>query len=235
MLLAAEKMMKEGATFLDIGGYSSRPGAQDIPEDEELQRAIKPVNEVAKAFPEAIVTIDTFRSKVARAAIEAGAQMVNDISAGALETDMMPTVGKMAIPYIAMHMRGTPQNMKQLTGYEDLLKEVTYYFSEKIAEANRCGIKDVIIDPGFGFAKTREQNFYLLNRVEYLKHLGRPILMGVSRKSMIWKTLNIEASEALNGTTVLNTVALLKGASILRVHEVKEAAEAIKLINELSI
>lgn len=235
VLHTAETMLREGAIFLDVGGYSSRPGARDISEEEELKRIEHPVKALAKTFPEAIISIDTFRAKVARSAVEWGAHLVNDVSAGAIDPEMMPTVGKLSVPYIAMHMRGTPQTMKELVEYDDLLKEVALYFSKKIAQAGNFGIKDVVIDPGFGFAKTIEQNYYLLNRIEYLNFLERPLLIGVSRKSMIWKTLKIEAEDALNGTTVLNTVALLKGASILRVHDVKEAVEAVKLINTLSI
>ena len=233
LLHSAEKMLNEGATFLDIGGYSTRPGAEDIEIKEEISRVLEPIKQVTSRFPEAIVSIDTFRSEVAGEAISAGAHIVNDISAGMLDERMLESVGRMGVPYIAMHMRGTPQNMKQQTEYEDLLGELTRYFSERIAAAKAAGISDVIIDPGFGFAKTAAQNFYLLNRVEYLKHLGHPLLIGVSRKSMVYKTLNIEAEAALNGTTVLNTVALLKGTSILRVHDVKEAVEAVKLVNQI--
>lgn len=235
ILKEAEKMLTEGATFLDIGGYSSRPGAVDITEKEELERVLQPIGQIAREFPKAYVSVDTFRSEVARASAEEGAHIVNDISAGELDPEMMPTVGKLGVPYIAMHMRGTPQTMTQLTYYDDLLKEVVGYFSKKIVQARNFGIKDVLIDPGLGFAKTVEQNFYLLDRVDYLKNLGVPILIGVSRKSMIYKILNINAADSLNGTTVLNTVALLKGVSILRVHDVKEAVEAVKLINQLSI
>ncbi|WP_421893617.1 dihydropteroate synthase [Marinoscillum sp.] len=233
LLRSAEKMLNEGATFLDIGGYSTRPGADEIEEKEEINRILEPIRQVASRFPDAVISIDTFRSEVAIEAINAGAHIVNDISAGMLDGRMLESVGWMGVPYIAMHMRGTPQDMKHHTEYEDLLGEVTHFFSERISAAKSAGIKDVIIDPGFGFAKTVEQNFYLLNRVEYLKHLSHPLLIGVSRKSMVYKTLNIEAEAALNGTTVLNTVALLKGTSILRVHDVKEAVEAVKLVNQI--
>ncbi|MEQ9302612.1 MAG: dihydropteroate synthase [Marinoscillum sp.] len=235
ILLKADQMISEGACFLDVGGYSSRPGAQDISTAEEVSRVTAPIEAIKKRFPEVIVSIDTFRSAVAKAAVDSGANMVNDISAGNLDSQMIPEVGKMRVPYIAMHMRGTPQTMKDQTSYDDLLKELTIYFSERIAVGHKAGINDLIIDPGFGFAKTVEQNFYLLNHVEYLKNLGLPILIGVSRKSMVYKSLNIEAEDALNGTTVLNTVALLKGASILRVHDVKEAIEAVDLVNQLTI
>lgn len=228
-------MLKEGATFLDIGGYSSRPGALDISPEEEVDRILEPITELSHQFPEAIISVDTFRSQVAVKAVEAGAHMVNDISAGNLDSEMLLTVGRLKVPYIAMHMRGTPQTMKQQTQYDDLLKEVVYYFSERIKAAKAAGIKDIIIDPGFGFAKTIQQNFYLLDNVDYLQHVGHLVLVGLSRKSMIYKTLNIPAEHALNGTTVLNTVALSKGASILRVHDVKEAVETIKLVKQLSI
>lgn len=235
ILHKADQMISEGACFLDVGGYSSRPGAQDISTAEEVSRVTAPIEAIKKRFPEVIVSIDTFRSAVAKAAVDSGANMVNDISAGNLDSQMITEVGKMRVPYIAMHMRGTPQTMKDQTSYDDLLKELTIYFSERIAVGHKAGINDLIIDPGFGFAKTVEQNFYLLNHVEYLKNLGLPILIGVSRKSMVYKSLNIDAEDALNGTTVLNTVALLKGASILRVHDVKEAIEAVDLVNQLTI
>lgn len=231
----AERMLKEGASFLDVGGYSSRPGATDISIEEEVQRVQLAIDGIITRFPEAIVSVDTFRSEVAKAAVDAGASMVNDISAGMLDDQMLETVGKLKVPYIAMHMRGAPQNMKELSKYDDLLKEVMQYFSERLVKIREAGIKDVVIDPGFGFAKTIEQNYYLLNHVDYLKKLDLPMLVGVSRKSMIYKLLNISAEDALNGTTVLNTLALLKGASILRVHDVKEAMESIKLINQLSV
>ncbi|WP_420577083.1 dihydropteroate synthase [Ekhidna sp.] len=234
ILQTTEKMLEEGATFLDIGGYSSRPGATDISVEEEISRVIDPIKTIIDRFPEANISIDTFRSEVARKAVETGASMVNDISAGHLDESMLSTVADMGVPYIAMHMRGTPQNMKELTKYDDLLHEVVKYFSSVLHDCNRLGIRDVIIDPGFGFAKTAEQSFDLLNKLDHFHHLDRPVLVGISRKSMIYRTLNSTAEEALNGTTVLNTVALLKGAQILRVHDVKEAVEAIKLVNELS-
>ncbi|MEQ8629081.1 dihydropteroate synthase [Ekhidna sp.] len=234
ILQTAEKMLEEGATFLDVGGYSSRPGATDILLNEELDRVIDPIKAIIDRFPKAIISIDTFRSEVARAAIDAGASVINDISAGHLDKMMLSVVAELGVPYVAMHMKGTPQNMKELTKYDDLLHEVMNYFSSVIHDCNQLGIKDVIIDPGFGFAKTAEQSFDLLNKLDHFHHLDRPLLVGVSRKSMIYRTLNSTAEEALNGTSVLNTVALLKGAQILRVHDVKEAVEAIKLVNELS-
>lgn len=234
VLRQAEQMISEGAEILDIGGYSTRPGAAEVSIEEELKRVAEPIKTIVQQFPNTVISIDTFRAEVAKAAVESGARIVNDISAGLMDDQMLETVGKLKVPYIAMHMRGTPQNMKEMTSYDDLLKEVMYYFSKRISKCKEAGIKDVIIDPGFGFAKTIEQNYHLLNRADYLKQLGLPILIGVSRKSMIYKALNIEPEAALNGTTVLNTLALLKGASILRVHDVKEAVEAIKLINQLT-
>lgn len=230
----AGRMLEEGATFLDVGGYSSRPGATDITVEEELSRVIGPIEVIMKEFPDAMISIDTFRSEVAKSAVESGASLVNDISAGHLDGDMLDTVAKLKTPYIAMHMRGTPQTMKELTDYEDVVLEVTKYFSGVIKNCNQVGIKDVIIDPGFGFAKTATQSFRLLNRLEHLLMLDQPVLVGVSRKSMIYRTLNVTAEEALNGTTVLNTLALFKGARILRVHDIREAVEAVKLVNQLN-
>lgn len=226
-----EKMLAEGATFIDIGGYSSRPGAIDISAEEEIARISEPIGSIVKHFPSAIISIDTFRSAVAKAAIDSGAAIINDISGGDLDDDMFDTVALLKVPYIAMHMKGSPQDMAQKAEYQDILLEVTHLLNEKIERLNVLGVHDVIIDPGFGFAKTAAQSFELLSKMQHLSFLDKPILVGVSRKSMIYKTLKIDAASALNGTTVLNTVALLKGASILRVHDVKEASEAIKLIN----
>lgn len=229
ILKQAEKMLSEGATFLDVGGHSTRPGADVISEAEETERVVSAVNEIVKHFPEALISVDTFRSQVAKKAVANGAALVNDVSGGMLDTDMPKTVAKMKVPYILMHMRGTPQTMAQLTDYENITLEVIKYLSEKIARARAAGIDDLIADPGFGFAKRREQSFQLLNDLELLKHLRVPILAGLSRKSMISKTLETTPENALNGTTSLNTVALLKGASILRVHDVREAVECVKL------
>lgn len=230
MLKHAELMLREGATFIDVGAYSSRPGAADVPLAAERERAVFAVSRVAANFPEAVISIDTFRSEVARACVEAGATIVNDISAGELDHHMPAVVASLKVPYIAMHMRGTPQTMKTLTRYDDLLKEIVDYFHSKLARFADLGIKDVVLDPGFGFAKTIEQNFLLLNHLDYLRITGRPILAGLSRKSMIWKTLGQSPVDALNGTTVLNSIALTKGASILRVHDVAKANEAIRLV-----
>ena len=233
ILESAEKMLTDGATFLDLGAYSSRPGADDISLDEELKRMIPAIELVLKEFPDAVLSIDTFRSEVAEKSIKSGASIINDISAGKLDEKMLSTVAKYQVPYIMMHMKGTPQTMKDLNQYEDLVADVLFYFSERIKAARDHGINDIIIDPGFGFAKNISQNFELLSKLDLFKNLELPILAGVSRKSMIWKKLGISANEALNGTTVLNTTALLKGANILRVHDVKEAIECIKLTNEL--
>jgi dihydropteroate synthase len=233
ILKQAEDMLSEGATFLDVGGYSSRPGASEISEAEELQRVLPAIDAILKEFPEALISIDSFRSKVAKMAVEAGAAVVNDISGGRLDSEMFATVSKLQVPLIMMHMRGTPQTMTQLTNYENVTRDVLKYFSEKIAEARAAGINDIIADPGFGFAKTREQSFELLNNLELFKQLNVPYLVGISRKSMIYKTLETSAENALNGTTALHTIALLKGASILRVHDVKEATECIKLLQLL--
>lgn len=233
ILTQVEKMLHEGATFIDVGAYSSKPNAETIPETEELQRILPIVKLLVATFPEIVLSIDTFRSEVAKQCIEAGAAIVNDISAGLLDINMLTTVAKLNVPYIMMHMRGTPQNMQQLTNYNDIFKTILFYFSERIAEARQLGIKDMILDPGFGFAKTQEQNFELLNGLGSFKIAGLPLLVGVSRKSMIYKTLNTTPAEALNGTTALNMVALQKGAKILRVHDVKEAVECVELYKRL--
>jgi dihydropteroate synthase len=229
-----EKMIVEGATFIDIGAYSSRPNAQDISVEEELSRILPVTERLLKEFPELLLSIDTYRSRVARECLSLGAAMINDISAGKLDGGMLPTVAEFKVPYIAMHLKGGPKTMQQHTTYKDLLGEILYYFSERVAVARALGINDIIIDPGFGFAKTLEQNYTLLQNLPYFKTLNLPILVGLSRKSMIYRLLNITADEALNGTTALNMVALHKGANILRVHDVKEAVECIKLNEALA-
>ena len=234
ILLHVEKMLEEGATFIDIGAYSSKPNAEHVSEADELARILPITKLILKEFPNALLSIDTFRSEIAKVCIEAGAAIINDISAGKLDKNMMPTIAELHVPYIMMHMKGTPQTMQQQTEYEHLTKDIIFYFSERLSEAKKLGIVDMIIDPGFGFAKTLDQNFELLNQLELLKMLDKPLLVGLSRKSMIYKTLETNPSEALNGTTVLNTIALQKGASILRVHDVKEAVECIKLMESLS-
>lgn len=233
LLLQTEKMLREGASIIDIGAYSSRPGATDISEDEELGRIVPIVELILGNFPSAILSVDTFRAGVARICIEAGAAMVNDISGGDLDSRMMKTVAELQVPYIMMHMRGSPQNMTKLTDYEDVLIDVRYSLSEKIARARQLKINDVIIDPGFGFAKTRSQNFSLLKHLDLFLPFDVPLLVGLSRKSMIYKTLGTDAERALNGTTALNMYALNKGAHILRVHDVKEAVECVRLFEEL--
>ncbi|WP_203258441.1 dihydropteroate synthase [Hyunsoonleella ulvae] len=233
ILKQVAQILNEGATFIDVGAYSSRPGADHVTENEELSRILPIVNLILNEFPETLLSIDTFRSTIAKRSIEAGAALINDISAGQLDNNMLPTIAELQVPYIMMHMRGTPQTMQGLTQYEDLVKDILFYFSERIAAARNLGVIDIIIDPGFGFAKTLEQNFELLNKLELFKIIEKPLLVGVSRKSMIYKTLETSAKDALNGTTVLNTIGLQKGASILRVHDVKEAVEAIKLVEAL--
>ena len=233
ILNQVETMLNDGATIIDIGGYSSRPGAKEIKINEEIGRVVPVVELILNKFPETLISIDTFRSKVAQKSIVAGASIVNDISAGHLDSDMLSTVGKLGVPYIMMHMRGNPKTMQNQTQYEDLVKEVNSYFAERISIAHEHKIIDIIIDPGFGFAKTLEQNFELLNKFELLQIVGKPILAGVSRKSMIYKTLDTSSEKALNGTTALNMLALQKGAKILRVHDVKEAMECVTLFNKL--
>ena len=233
IILQTAKMLEEGATFIDVGAYSSRPGAKHISEEEELQRIAPIVKLLVLKFPEIMLSIDTFRSEVAKKCIELGAAIINDISAGEMDVTMMKTVGELKVPYIMMHMKGTPQNMQKNPVYKNVTEEVLYYFSEKIALARSYAINDLIIDPGFGFGKTQEHNFKILSELELFKNIELPLLIGLSRKSMIYKTLQTNAKEALNGTTSLNTISLLKGANILRVHDVKEAIECIKLTNNL--
>ena len=233
ILNQTEKLISEGATFIDIGAYSSRPGADFISENEELQRIVPVVELIQKKNPDVLISVDSFRAKVIRECVSAGAVISNDISAGKLDPDMIKTVGELGVPYIMMHMRGTPQTMKNHTTYQHLINEIYAYFSKQIELARQHNITDIIIDPGFGFAKTLAQNYELLNQMEFFKNLNCPILTGVSRKSMIYKVLGCTANEALNGTTALNMVALMNGACILRVHDVKEAVECIKLFNQL--
>lgn len=227
-------MLRDGAALVDIGGYSSRPGAADTSEQEETQRIVQPISAIRKRFPEAIITIDTFRSGVARKAVDAGADIINDISGGELDKEMYNTVAELQVPYICMHMKGTPETMNNLAQYANLEHEIITYFHQKIVALQKAGVKDIIVDPGFGFAKTIGQNFQLMNNLNFLGVLGKPVLIGVSRKSMIWKTLQTSPEHALNGTTALNMVALMKGVSILRVHDVKEAVETVKLFTHLT-
>ena len=224
-----QKMLDDGATFVDIGAYSSKPNAEFVSEAEELRRIIPVIELLVKVFPEILISVDTFRSEVVKASIESGASIINDISAGNLDAKMMEIVAKYNVPYIMMHMKGNPKTMQSLTSYEDIIKEMLFYFSEKVNEARSLGINDIIIDPGFGFAKTLEQNFEIMNKLELFQMLDLPLLSGISRKSMIYKTLGTTPQESLNGTTFLNTVSLMKGAKILRVHDVKEAVECVAL------
>lgn len=233
VLQQVEKMLVDGATFIDVGAYSSKPNAEFVSEDEEISRLIPVIKLILKNFPETLISVDTFRATVAKKAIENGACIINDISAGSLDENMIQTVAKLQVPYIMMHMKGNPQTMQSLAQYENIVKEMLFYFSEKVAQARSFGINDLIIDPGFGFAKTLEQNFEVMNKLELFQMLELPLLVGVSRKSMIYKTLETSAEFALNGTTVLNTIALQKGVKILRVHDVKEAMECVKLCNSL--
>ena len=229
ILKQTEKMLMQGASFIDVGAASSKPSSEMITEEEELARITKIVELILINFPDSFLSIDTFRSKVARECVLRGAAIINDISAGQLDDNMLHTVAELNVPYIMMHMRGTPQNMQSHTTYNDIIKELIFYFSERINLARTLGINDIIIDAGFGFSKTIQQNFTVLNALDQFEILNLPILAGLSRKSMIYKTLQSTAEDALNGTTVLNTIALHKGANILRVHDVQEAMECIKL------
>ncbi len=228
-LQQAEKMLAEGAAFLDLGAYSSRPGATDISVQEEIDRLLPVIEGIVSKFPDAVLSVDTFRAKVAEAAIRAGAHIINDISGGQLDEDMFATVARLKVPYILMHMKGTPQNMNQQAQYDNIFTEVYDYFASRYHLLKQLGVNDVIIDPGFGFAKKREHSYALMNRLQDFNMLQLPILAGVSRKTMIYGLLGITAEDALNGTTALNAIALTKGADILRVHDVKEAVEAVKI------
>lgn len=229
VLRKAEKMLADGAAIIDIGGQSTRPGSEQIGADEELKRIISSIENLAKHFPAAIISVDTYHAKVVKEAVGAGASIINDISGGDLDAEMLNTVAGLKVPYICMHMKGNPANMQQHAVYDDVTKEVLDHFIQKNDACKKAGINDVIIDPGFGFAKTISQNLALLKNLSVFKMLERPILIGLSRKSTIYKTLNITPEESLNGSTVLHTISLLNGANILRVHDVKEAVETIRL------
>ncbi|MBB5624014.1 dihydropteroate synthase [Pedobacter cryoconitis] len=229
----AETCLEEGAAFIDIGAYSSRPGAAEVTTEEELQRMIPAITAISKRFPEAKLSIDTFRAKVAKESIEAGAHVVNDISGGNLDEMMFETVAALNVPYILMHMQGTPQTMQQKPVYKNIGLEVVDYLAEKVSTLKALGVKDIILDPGFGFAKNTTHNYQLMNQLENLDVFGLPVLVGISRKSMIYKLLGITADEALNGTSVLNTIALQKGASILRVHDVRAAVECVAIVEKM--
>jgi dihydropteroate synthase len=234
ILKQVDKMLTDGADFIDIGGYSSRPGADGVAEEEEITRVVPIVEKLTRHFPSALVSVDTFRSEVAWQSLDSGAAIINDISAGHLDNQMMTVVKKYQVPYIMMHMKGTPQTMKTLNQYDDLITDIKYYFSERIAKANQLGINDLIIDPGLGFAKNIDQNFKLLKHLSDFEDFNYPMLIGLSRKSMIYKTLGFTADQALNGTSALNMLALDRGASILRVHDVKEAIECCRLFNKMN-
>ncbi|MEO7977232.1 dihydropteroate synthase [Flavobacterium sp.] len=229
------KMLNDGATFIDIGAYSSKPSAEFVSEKEEIERIVPVIQLILNNFPDTLLSIDTFRAEVAKTSIENGAAIINDISAGGLDDKMFDVIAHYNVPYIMMHMRGNPKTMQGLTQYDDIVKEMLFYFSEKAKKAKNFGINDLIVDPGFGFAKTTNQNYEILQKMELFNLLELPVLAGFSRKSMIYKTLNGTAQEALNGTTVLNTIALTKGAKILRVHDVKEAMETVTLYNKISL
>jgi len=232
-LKRAETCLEEGGRFIDIGAYSSRPGADDVTTEEELARIIPAVEAISKRFPEARLSIDTFRAKVASESIAAGAHLINDISGGTLDDQMFETVAGLNVPYILMHMKGTPQNMQEAPVYKNIGLDVVDYFEHKINTLKQLGVKDIILDPGFGFAKTVDHNYELLNRLQNLDIFGLPVLVGFSRKSMLYKFLGTSPEEALNGTTVLNTLALMKGATLLRVHDVREAMECIALVEKV--
>lgn len=234
ILAQTEKMLLEGATFIDVGAYSSRPGAKHISEEEELQRILPVINLLINYFPEIIISVDTFRSNIAKKTINAGAAIINDISGGKMDENMFTTVAELQVPYILMHMLGTPQNMQKNPVYLDVTKEIISFFADQIFKLHQLKLNDVIIDVGFGFGKTIAHNFEILKNLALFKSLDAPILAGVSRKSMLYKTLDISAQEALNATTSANTIALLNGATILRVHDVKEAMEAVKIVNQIS-
>lgn len=229
----AGEMLQAGASFIDIGGYSTRPNAIDISIEEEINRVVPAIDAIVEVFPEAIISIDTFRSEVAREAVNAGAAIINDISGGNLDDEMFKTVAQLDVPYILMHSRGNPETMSKLNVYQDITLDVITELQQKVTQLRALFVKDIIIDPGFGFAKNAKQGFEMMRNLTAFKVMDLPLLAGVSRKSMIWRTLNITANEALNGTTALNMYALMQGAKILRVHDVKEAVEVVRLFEEL--
>jgi len=233
VLKQVEKMLSEGATFIDIGAYSSRPGAKSISEEEELNRILPIIKILVKTFPKIIISIDTFRSEVAKQCILNGAAIINDISAGSLDKEMFKTVAELQIPYIIMHMQGTPENMQLKPTYQNIVQELLFYFSDKIAQLRKLGVNDIITDVGFGFGKTLEHNYQLLHNLQLFQNIDVPTLAGISRKSMLYKPLEINPDSALNASTSANTIALLNGANILRVHDVKEAMECIKIVDLL--
>lgn len=233
ILSQVKSMISDGMSIIDIGGQSTRPGAKIISEKEEIDRVIPIIKLLKLNFESLIISVDTFRSKVAQKSIEAGAHLINDISGGTMDTNMFKTIGKLQVPYVLMHIKGTPENMQNNPSYSNVVTEVKTFFTEKIKQLHSYGVEDIILDPGFGFGKTTTHNYELLNNINQFKELGFPVLIGASRKSMINKVLGTSPKEALNGTTVINTIALMKGANILRVHDVKEAKEAIQLVGKL--
>ncbi len=232
-LARAAGMLQEGASIIDVGGYSTRPGAKDVSPDAEAARVIPVIRLIREKFPDSLISVDTFRSVVAEKAVEAGASLVNDVSGGQMDPKMFETVGRLGCPYIMMHMRGTPATMQKETEYGNILLSLWSYFRDRIQEARDCGITEIILDPGFGFAKTIDQNYYILENLSYFHSLGLPLMVGLSRKSLIYKRLKIAPEEAVNGSSVLNTIAVRKGAGILRVHDVRQAREVIELTNFL--
>ena len=228
-------MRREGATMVDIGAYSSRPGAEEVSVEEELRRLLPAIGIVREEWPDAIISVDTFRAEVARQAVEAGADIINDISGGEMDKDMFRTVAELHVPYILMHMQGTPQDMQKAPHYDNLMCEVFRSLGERVEELHEMDVADVIVDPGFGFGKTMAQNYEMMARLREFRLLGCPILVGISRKSMVYRLLDTTPEESLNGTTALNTIALMNGASILRVHDVREAVEAIKIYRQCLI
>ena len=229
-----QQIVDEGASIVDIGAYSSRPGAQEVSAEEEMERLRNGLEIIRQHHPDTIVSVDTFRADVAKMCVEEyGVAMINDISAGQMDKDMFTTIARLGVPYVIMHMKGTPQTMQNDPQYDHFLKEIFYYFSEKVQKLRDLGVKDIIIDPGFGFAKTLEHNYELMNHLEEFSLFELPLLVGISRKSMIYKLLGTTPEEALNGTTTLNTIALMKGANILRVHDVKAAMEAVRIVEKM--
>jgi dihydropteroate synthase len=229
-----DQMIAEGADIIDIGAYSTRPGAKDIPEDEEASRLLKVIRSVRQHFPETLISVDTFRARVAEDAVKNGANIINDISGGSLDPEMFKTVAKTNVPYVLMHIQGNPQIMQQNPVYTDVVKEIMEFFRERIRALNDLGFKKIILDPGFGFGKTLEHNIEIIKNLEKFRDFDLPVLVGVSRKSIVNKMLNISSKDSLNGTSVLNTIALQKGANILRVHDVKEAKEVVRILGRLA-
>jgi len=234
ILKSVEKMLEQGADIIDVGGYSSRPGAEDVSEEEEGSRVLKALKLISRQFPEAVISVDTFRAGIAHTAVEeCGAHFINDISGGEGDNSMFDTVAKLNVPYVMMHMQGDPCTMQKNPVYDDVVADILKWFGERICRLRVSGVKDIIIDPGFGFGKTADHNFEMLRRLGDFSVAGLPIMVGISRKSMIWKTLNVSADDALNGTTALNAIALANGADILRVHDVREAVEVVQLVNRI--